>query len=433
MPARADTPPRPHAAQLRAVGTAFLRRRPALVAPAFAAQATLLLRCGAPVRQVSVVLGGFSVLLALFVWEAWRGRTRLVTEGALVASLLATLAGITAGSVATGALGSPLVPLVFAPTVVGFAAFGRAPQGRALLAALVVALAVLALVPTGVPFPALPVATSRAMTLVASATTVALLWVGVSSLSDAYARAGDTLAHAGDELLATAEARHRAMEALGAQVAHEIKNPLTAIKGLADLLAERATDDADRRRLDVMSAEVARIEAILRDYLAMSRPLDDFAPSPTALGALVSSLCALLAPRAERLGVTLTAEGDVPDASVDARRVKEAVLNLLLNALDATPAGGAVTVRCVSLDGAASVVVRDTGRGMSPEVLARAGESFYTTRAAGTGLGLHLARRVATEHGGGLDIESAPGAGSTFTLRLGASSARPRGDRLVTP
>ena len=160
------------AAQLRAVGTAFLRQRPWIVAPSLLAQAALLATSDAPRAQVAAVLTGFTALLSLFAWEARRGRRELVTADALSRSLRITLAGITVGAVATGGIQSPLLPVLFAPTVVGFAAYGRSREGRALRLGLALALLALTLLPRATPFPPLPVATHRAMSLVAALTAV---------------------------------------------------------------------------------------------------------------------------------------------------------------------------------------------------------------------------------------------------------------------
>lgn len=401
------------------MGTAFLRQRPWIVAPSLLAQAALLATSGAPGAQVAAVLTGFSALLTLFAWEARRGRRTLVTADGLSTSLRVTLAGITVGAVATGGIQSPLLPVLFAPTVVGFAAYGRARAGRALLVGLALALVALTLLPRGTPFPPLPVATHRAMSLVAALTALALLWAGVSSLTDAYAHAGDALSRAGDELLATAESRQRALDDLGAQVAHEIKNPLTAIKGLTDLLAEQAPDARDARRLAVISDEVARIERILRDYLSFSHPFERVARAPTDLAALLRDLLGLLEVRADRAGITLSAQGEPLTATLDPRRVKEALLNLVLNALEVTPRGGRVTVAWARDGAAVTLEVCDDGPGMSPEVLARVGDAFFTTRDVGTGLGVRLARRAAEAHGGSLSFDRAPGRGTRATMTLG--------------
>jgi signal transduction histidine kinase len=407
-------------AQLRAVGTAFLRARPWIVAPALVAQSALLVASAAPRRQVTVALTGFTAMLLFFAWEAWRSRTQLVTARWLFGSLLVTLVGVSFGTAATGGLTSPMLPILFAPAVVGFAAFGRAREGWGLLGAFLVAILAFAMLPLGFPFAPLPMGTARAMSLVAVLASITLLWTGVSGLTDAYAHAGDTLLRAGEELFSVAEARTRAMEALGAQVAHEIKNPLTAIKGLADLLAEKADTPNDKRRLEVMSGEVARIEAILRDYLSFSRPLGELAREPVELGALLRPLVDLLSVRAERAGVSLTATGDPVDAALDPRRVKEAALNLVLNALDASEAGGEVTVAWAREGDRVVVTVDDRGEGMADDVRERVGEAFFTTRAEGTGLGVRLARRVAEAHDGALSFEARSPRGTRARLTLAA-------------
>ena len=234
-------------APLRAVATTFLRRRPWVVAPALAVQAALLATSGAPRVQVAVVLVGFALVLTFFIWESWRGRRALVSERGFLGSLLATVAGITMGVLGTGGIASPMLPVLFAPAVVGFAAFGRAGPGRTLLWALAAVLAALWAVPSGVPFPPLAPGPVRAMLLVSSLTALALLWVGVSSLSDAYAHAGDALAGAGEGPLRVPEelrlgelrgdgraveahARPRAPRALGVD---ERRHKLLARAGLA--------------------------------------------------------------------------------------------------------------------------------------------------------------------------------------------------------
>jgi two-component system sensor histidine kinase FlrB len=106
----------------------------------------------------------------------------------------------------------------------------------------------------------------------------------------------------------------------------------------------------------------------------------------------------------------------------DAAALEQLFLNLLLNAAQSLDDGGTVRVAVEDGDGVVRVAVRDAGRGMSPEVRARLFEPFYTTRADGTGLGLPLARRIARAHGGEIDVESAPGAGTTVVVRLPRAS-----------
>ena len=113
----------------------------------------------------------------------------------------------------------------------------------------------------------------------------------------------------------------------------------------------------------------------------------------------------------------LEREGDA-ELTGDPRRIKEALFNLLANAVEATPRRGEVTARIAARDGLVEVIIRDTGRGMPPDVLARVGTPFFTTRAEGTGLGVLLARSVFSQHGGTLELSSVPGKGTTATCLL---------------
>jgi len=403
-------------AQLRLVGTSFLKVRPMLVAPALLA-ALALVAPVVPRRQLLVLTVGFTTMLGFFVLEAVLGARRLVTARALFVSLLATLGGVSFGCMATGGLGSPLLPMMLAPAVVGFAAFGRARQSLIVVAALTGLLVALACLPDDIPFPPLPRSVQRWLLGGAVLEAGLLAWVGVSRLTDAYARAGAALAGAGEEMVAAAEARIRALESLGAQVAHEIKNPLAAIKGLVEVTLEQTVEHRARTRLEVVRGEVARIEAILGEYLSFARPTSELSREPTDIERLVRAVCALLEVRAERAGLILEAAGPPLTAHVDGPRLKEALLNLLLNAFEATAAGGAVRVTWRGHEGWLRLEVRDQGRGMSASDLARLGESF-TTRPGGTGLGVRLARRVAERHAGALTFDSAPGRGTTASLTV---------------
>src|SRR4051812_17559118 len=140
---------------LRSVATAFLRRRPLVVAPMFAILVVTLVVGPGPRAQVAAVAVVASVALGFFCWEAWRGRRHLIGEGGLFTSLVATLVGIGVASAATGGIASPLVLMAFAPTVVGFAAFGRGRRSDGLLLLAVVIYTALALLPPGLPFPPL--------------------------------------------------------------------------------------------------------------------------------------------------------------------------------------------------------------------------------------------------------------------------------------
>lgn len=218
--------------------------------------------------------------------------------------------------------------------------------------------------------------------------------------------------------------RARDLELLTATMSKELKVPLGEIKRLVERSARTTPDRKTREQLDVVSSEITRMLSILEEYLSFSRPLESLRPEPVRLGDLVDEVIGAMEGRAQAAGVALERVGDA-EASADPRRVTEAVLNLVANAIEATPANGRVTVEIADRRATIHIVVRDTGRGMSPEVLARLGSPFFTTRAHGTGLGVLLARSVFSRHGGSLEFESTPGRG---TAAIGSLPASKRGE-----
>jgi signal transduction histidine kinase len=399
------------------VGAAFLVRRPLIVGPLVVLALALLHLSGAPGRQTLALTAGCSVMMGFFLFEAVRFRGRPVTERHLLGSLLFTAAGITGACVLTGAIRSPLLPLLFAPTVTAFAAFGRSRQTALTLGWLLLLLCVLTLLPA-TPFP--PIASPWAgwMTLAAAVGSALLLNLGVSGLTGAYVDTARQLTEARQEVLETAEARARTLEAMGARVAHELKNPLASVRALVELVAQGAADERARKRLEVVLGEVGRMEGILRDYLGFSRPLVELKREDVDVSQLLTSTAAVLEARARAQGVVLEVSSEPLVARVDPRRLKEALFNLMANALEACAPGARVEARAERRADAVLITVRDTGRGMSPETLARIGTPFFTTREQGTGLGVTLARSVAQQHGGTLTFESKPGQGTVATLRL---------------
>ncbi|MBI5543427.1 MAG: HAMP domain-containing histidine kinase [Deltaproteobacteria bacterium] len=211
--------------------------------------------------------------------------------------------------------------------------------------------------------------------------------------------------------------RAHELELMSSRLSHELKNPLGAIKALVQLSARSAADAETRERLQVVEGEVERMQGILQDYLTFSRPLESLQLEEVALGELADEVLSVLDGRAKSAGVTLQRAGEAR-AHVDPRRVKEALVNLVANAIEASPRGGAIEVGLATDGGQALLSVRDHGCGMSPEVLARLGTPFFTTRDDGNGLGVLLARGVFRQHGGSLEYVSEPGQGTTVMGRL---------------
>lgn len=404
------------------VATVFLRQRPLVVAPMLAIFLTTLALVGSPRAQLAAMTVVGSTALCFFAWEAWRGKRLPISSRHLSLSLLVTLVGLTIGSAATGGARSPLLFMTFAPTVVGFAAFGRSRASDALFVAGLFAFVLVALLPPGVPFPPLPDGAARGLVVVCGACALLLLRLGVAALTDAHAAAREVAAGAGEDVVAAAAARTAAVEAMGAKVAHEVRNPLSAIRGLVEVIAEKVADERDKKRLDVVRGEVDRIDEILRGYLDLARPLERLEPRDCDAGRLAEEVAAILEGRVERAGLTLIVEAQPRSLHADPRRLKEALLNLLLNAIAVTKPGGRIVIRATPSDGDVLFEVEDEGPGMTRGELANAGKPFMTRREGGTGLGLALVRNTAEQHGGKLELESARGRGTIARLRLPAPS-----------
>ncbi len=400
------------------MGTAFLRARPWVVAPVAAINLVCLLRAGAPAAQLRVLGPGIAALLGFFVYEAVRFRREVVREAQLRRSLVVTAAALLLACAASGGPRSPMVPLLLAPVGVAFAAFGRGRGNTVLLLAVLAGLAGLSLLPAELPFPAIASPQAAVMTVASAAGSLVLLWIGVTGLTTAYARSGEALASTRDGMLEAMNERMRGAESLGARVAHEIRNPLTAIKGLVQLLARGEHEARDQKRLEVVLAEVGRVEETLGAYLSFARPLAELRPERVDLAVLLAELAALLEARAEAGGVRVVVLAQAAAIVGDRRRLQEALLNLASNALEATPAGGTVTLGVTHKGGGACVTVIDDGRGMTPEQLARLGTPFVSERPGGTGLGVTLARAVVLQHGGRMTHTSAVGQGTRVTLTL---------------
>ncbi len=235
----------------------------------------------------------------------------------------------------------------------------------------------------------------------------------------------------------TAQRRlERARRDLVANVSHELKTPIAALKGFLELLEGDGVSERHRREfLAAMSQETSRLERLVEEQLQLAR-LDAGAlrldREEVDLGQLATEVVAPRVPLAAREGVELSARpspGEPVMVDADPARIEQILLILLDNALRHTPPGGAVEV-AVARDGdEASVAVRDTGEGIPPDSQAFVFDRFYrgdvSREGRSAGLGLAIARGLAAAHQGGIELQSAVGEGSTFTLRLPLRAATP--------
>ncbi|WP_248353720.1 two-component system sensor histidine kinase NtrB [Anaeromyxobacter oryzae] len=314
---------------------------------------------------------------------------------------------------ATGGVGSPLLVTFLVAYLAAVTIVGDRGETRWLLAATALGVCVLAVLPrswTGVGSPR-PV---HALLAAVSVLGVGALLVPVHATRR---KKLEELERARSELASEALARAQTLEQIGSKVAHELKNPLTGVKALVQLGLRNPAEGASHDRLEVVEREVSRMQEILQNYLSFTRPLQGVEPRRVDLGPLVSDTLEVLSARANDARVRLYADGDAM-VEADPRRLREALLNLVANAIEATPPGGEVFVEVRAAAEGAELVVRDTGRGMPPEVLGRIGTPFFTTRDDGTGLGVVLARSVIAQHGGSLRYESEPGKGTRVEVTL---------------
>jgi signal transduction histidine kinase len=257
------------------------------------------------------------------------------------------------------------------------------------------------------------------LALLASAFAMTSVYGIGCAMTCGYERAALELAERREELCSENEDRTRALEGIAARLSHEVKNPLAAIKALSTHMARNATDTKTAERLAIVATEADRLQSIVDGFLSFSRGLDDLKLGAVKPHEVARELAVLLESRAADAGVVLDVSGDsslVLDA--DARKLRQALLNLVLNAIQASPRGATVQVTVgVERDGA-RITVRDDGVGMTADVLERIRKPYFTTKEGGTGLGVAVARGLVEQHGGRLEFKSASGKGTMVVMTL---------------
>lgn len=241
--------------------------------------------------------------------------------------------------------------------------------------------------------------------------------------------------------LRAAERRARAAERMAeigsmtGGLAHEIKNPLSTIGLNAQLLEEGieelpvGPDEKSRlsKRVGALRREVERLRGILTDFLQFAGQVR-IEPVPADLNLVVGELADFFMPQAQQQGVRLRVDlaPGALQAHLDVPHVKQAILNLMLNAVQAMPRGGELILRTVRQPGPdkapeIALHVIDTGPGIDAATIERIFQPYFTTKSGGTGLGLPMSRRLVEAHNGRLEVHSEPGKGSDFTIIMPAA------------
>jgi signal transduction histidine kinase len=241
----------------------------------------------------------------------------------------------------------------------------------------------------------------------------------------------------GDDLSRSRAETYAEFAALVGALAHEIRNPLSTIRLNMELLAEdfeqtnpdSPTKHRDRRaraKIDLVRQECDRLQKLLGDFLDFARQ-ETLVLEPGSLNVEISQLLDFFAPQARDAHVEIVRylDPELPAVRLDRETLRSAVLNLLINAVQAMEGGGQLVVRTRAAGLGVLLELIDTGPGMDPETLAKAFRTFYSTKQGGSGLGLPTARKIIEAHGGTIDIESAPGRGTKVTIWLPAPPRLP--------
>lgn len=400
--------------------TAVALARLRIVAAVALAGLALLFLAGDPgAWQGWLLLAGVVALGLVSVHDARRLRGAVFTPRLFSYVIGSVVVLHTTLIVTTGGVDSPFIVVYVPVAALGAFTLGRPRQFAAfvsVLATLVWAFAVGALLgPPGGLLPWFlggPAAAHRGAAYVVTdaAVLTAIMVIGgliALAMRGALDRAAQAAALARSEAVTAMRERNRELIALSGAIAHELKNPLASIQGLAGLLARRFPEGSrEAEQAGVLLGEARRMGAVLEEFLNFSRPVHGLSVRPVDPAAVLAEAAMLHEGVAAQRGVALETQlAPCGAVAADPRKLRQVLVNLIQNALDATPAGGRVVLRVgPAPDGGARFVVEDDGPGLADEVRGRLFTPGATTKTAGSGLGLVVARSIVEQHGGTLAL-----------------------------
>jgi signal transduction histidine kinase len=415
------------------------RKRTTFMVPFQIIVVAILAARGAPPVRLGIQIAAFATcLFAMSIVERVRG-----PRGAIAFMVASVCVLVTVGN--TGGLASPLLLSVVPFLVINSMNPNLDHKRYGVLAFFLLGFIVMAACShTAIGELILPLASNIhwasseyvAISFVSAIMAVLSIFKIGRAISGAYERIALELAVRREELCDESEGRTRALEGIAARLAHEVKNPLAAIKGLSTHVARSSTDEKVRERLTIVASEAERLQEIVEGFLSFSRGLDDLTVGPTKPYEIARELSLLLETRAADAGVILEVRGSRElSLNADDKKLRQALLNLVLNAMQASVRGTTVTLEVAKScsDGAAVVRIMDRGAGMAPEVLDRIRKPYYTTKEGGSGLGIAVARGIIEQHGGSLRFESTSGRGTTATVHLPACALMAQSKKAKLP
>lgn len=206
---------------------------------------------------------------------------------------------------------------------------------------------------------------------------------------------------------------------MAASVAHEIKNPLASIKGAVEIIGDERTPAEQKREFRAIAlSEIKRTDGTIKEFLAFARPRESRMEKLDLSQSLVASARQIEVQTSAKQVRIIT---DIPNQiyiNGDSEKIHQAVINLLLNALEASPHNSQISLSLSARHNSAEVVIADRGAGIAAADLERVFEPFYTTKASGTGLGLAVVKAIVENHDGSIEISSQPGVGTTVTVSI---------------
>jgi two-component system sensor histidine kinase HydH len=213
-----------------------------------------------------------------------------------------------------------------------------------------------------------------------------------------------------------------AMGKLASAVAHEVRNPLNAISMITQRLGRefvpREREEKYRELVSMVRSESARLNGIVEEFLQFARP-PKLNRQQVGMNQLLDEAISLIEAQATDRDIEISKEySELGDWILDREQMKQALLNLLLNGIEAMPDGGVLSIKDCPGAGALCLEISDTGKGIPEEDVPRIFDLYFTTKETGTGLGLSIVQRIVTEHGGWVDVDSVPGSGTTFRIHF---------------
>ena len=213
------------------------------------------------------------------------------------------------------------------------------------------------------------------------------------------------------------------LEKMAPVLAHEIRNPLGSIKGAAQVLRSEAESAEQRNLLDVITEEVDRLNRVVTQFLDYARPYQTDL-QPRSINAVIEKVLTVVEANSisSRIEIRWELHPHLPPVPMDQEQIHQVILNIALNAIEAMPEGGTLTVRTSRIGSdtgdAVGISIRDTGHGMRRETIKQIFTPFFTTKERGVGLGLAVCQRIIRSHGGRIRVKSIPGQGTIFHIRL---------------